>query len=1416
MIKKEELADVQKFLEGSSDKKHIVAIEGYSYHNYVECIIHDPLKGKMIEKMEYKPFIWLKDLPSNGVNIYKDVEKRKEALDNYGLTIKKLKTGSKRRLEQGYKFIIHSTKSFNAIVSFFKDENIDIYDEKYRNLFFAVKPEEQFMIQKGIRLFKGYEKYNEVHKLTYDIETTGLLPENSRIFMIGIKDNRGFEHVCKIKKTNDDDEERKIIKQFFYVVNKLKPSIITTYNGENFDYDFIFKRCELLGIDIQTDVRSTLNPDKHIRRKENATVKYGNETGHYTQTIAWGYNIIDTIHAAKKTAAINKEIKNVKLKYLCQFEKIAKPNRMYINNGGHIYKYWQENKYFFVNSSNNNYIQAPNELQDLIKQLHESNQIIFDNEIIKNSLGENIEQYDKVITGSAIVDRYLLDDLWETEMLDNRYNESSFLLAKLIPTTFSRVCTMGTAAVWNLIMSEWSYINDLAIPIPDVGGKNNNNKIVAVSEENDEEEDELEQAAHVEESDSFDKISGGLARAYRIGYAEDILKLDFASLYPSIQLTHGVFPNIDITNQLKKILLYLKITRDEYKYLSNDKSLDEELQQFYKTKQLPIKILNNSLFGALGSGVAFRWSDNDVAYRITTTGRVYLRQLIDWFYKRQFLPLLAVTDGVNFSIPEYVDIDINLNKLPQRVPIDSITYVDKDGIEYKGTNAYVEKYNNEVLINNEESVTFDTPVYIMDIDQNIDIVPISELFNENSECIDETGDRDFSNKNFKILTKSGWSNIKYVYRHKTNKKIHRIQTKDRLIKLTEDHSLFKNDVEVKPSNLKRGDKIDTIDIPTNINNLNNLNEDTAWLMGFFMGDGSSVYNQRYGKNKNGIKIKLGMRAGWKISNTNLSYLKRLKDILLNEYNIVGKIIDRTISQRKSGNIKTLYELVTFDKKISIFYSENFYTSFREKKVAKIILNSNNNIKTSFLDGLMASDGYGIDLYSSTAIGQKTHVGISGISYLLKCVGVDYNISSRKDKVNYITLLLIGKNKDNHKKRNKIALSRKTDLVWKNEIIDYDGYVYDVSTDDETFVAGCGGILCHNTSGKKSYLKIDNDGKWKSTLILSRINYANLTYETIDKKSGKVIPPKIKLTGNTIKSNTMPEYIEDFINVGMKYILENKPDLFIEYYYEYLAKIFYKQIPLKKIATKGKVKMTIKSYKTRGLNKNGKEKGKQAHMELLAQSGIPYEVGDLIYYVNTGTAKSHGDTKLIKDKITKEIRMASHMIDAKQLEQNPNLLGDYNLAKYIDNFNKRVEKILIGFSENVRNSLLKDDPTKREYFTDLDLKLYCHEKDNIEESMYLEQKEIEFWQKTGFNPYLITDVFKLPDGVDLKYNEYRKVVDYINNKLKPMNKVAVDVNEEPIEDNFVIVKKINTYEIHLYKDGFMRKVKEIDTKPIFEQ
>jgi DNA polymerase elongation subunit (family B) len=75
-----------------------------------------------------------------------------------------------------------------------------------------------------------------------------------------------------------------------------------------------------------------------------------------------------------------------------------------------------------------------------------------------------------------------------------------------------------------------------------------------------------------------------------------------------------------------------------------------------------LKILNNSLFGALGSGVAFPWGETMLAARITCLGRLHLRKLIRFFIGFGYTPILAVTDGVNFEIPKIVTRDLELKK----------------------------------------------------------------------------------------------------------------------------------------------------------------------------------------------------------------------------------------------------------------------------------------------------------------------------------------------------------------------------------------------------------------------------------------------------------------------------------------------------------------------------------------------------------------------------------------------------------------------------------------------------------------------------------------------------------------------------------------------------------------------------------
>jgi hypothetical protein len=137
----------------------------------------------------------------------------------------------------------------------------------------------------------------------------------------------------------------------------------------------------------------------------------------------------------------------------------------------------------------------------------------------------------------------------------------------------------------------------------------------------------------------------------------------------------------------------------------------------------------------------------------------------------------------------------------------------------------------------------------------------------------------------------------------------------------------------------------------------------------------------------------------------------------------------------------------------------------------------------------------------------------------------------------------------------------------------------------------------------------------SSVYFSRKNYADLL------DNGKV-----KLVGNSIKSKKMPKFIESFIDKNLRLLLQENGYQFLQNYNDYVRKISNYQIPLRSIASIGKIKISLKEYKE-GLkqkNKAGNDKARQAWYEIAIRENMDVHPGDTIYYVNTGTKKGEGD------------------------------------------------------------------------------------------------------------------------------------------------------------------------------------------------
>ena len=895
MISQEE---IKQFLEGADPEEFITSIEFDYQSDYIYKIKEVPGKGKVIQRDTFVAFAWVGDL--RGLNFYQGSKGlQKEAMTKYGIVIDKLDTIGDERLERGLTFLVKSLKGYRTLIQFFRDGGLDPWGESMRDKVLLLPPVEQFLVQKEKRLFKGFADYDEITRLVFDLETTSLEPKDGRIFMIGLKTNKGYHKVIECL---EEEQERDGIIEFFRIIDELRPSIIGGYNSFNFDWYWIFERCKVLGLDIKK-VCHSLNPERSITQSKQI-LKLANEVEDYQQTSIWGYNIIDILHSVRRAQAINSNIKAAGLKYITQFINAEAEDRVYIQHTdiGSLYKKKEE---YWLNIKNGNYKKVG--LDPRVDEICE----------------RRTDTYIKT-TGDNIVERYLDDDLEETLIVDKEFNQASFLLASMIPTTYERVSTMGTATLWKMLMVAWSYKNGLAIP----------------------------------EKQGKTDFVGGLSRLLKVGYSKNVLKLDFSSLYPSIQLVHDVFPKCDVTGAMKGMLKYFRDTRILYKELAEKyEKTDPKLSATYSNKQLPIKIFINSMFGALSAPQVFHWGDMYMGEQITCTGRQYLRQMIKFFMKRGYQPLVMDTDGVNFSSPDDVD-----------------------------THRYI-----------------------------------------------------------------------------------------------------------------------------------------------------------------------GRGLNWKV---------------------------------------------------------------------------------------------------------------------------------KKDK-------------------------------------EYTGADADVAEYNDIFMRG--------------EMALDTDGVWPSCINVARKNYALMT----DKG-------KIKLVGNTIKSKKLPLYIEEFLDKGLKLLLNGKGQEFVEYYYEYLEKIVSMKIPLKLIASRAKVKLTLDDYRVRCTQKTkaGSLMSRMAHMELAIRDGLNVNLGDVIYYVNNGTRASHGDVQ----KKTDSLVINCYRLDNEELEKNPDLTGEYNVPRAVVTFNKRLEPLMVVFKDDVRNTLLVDDPSKREFFTKEQCELVNGyplgdgDQDRLfEDVLEISPDELKYWKKRGLEPDYIYEL-----------------------------------------------------------------------------
>lgn len=787
--------DIAAFLSGSNPMERVVKIETDYKSEYVKVFYRDKDGVKRCISQPLFPFVWAKQSACRAL-YGGDRNKIKAELDRYGIACKGLQIApmggaAPSRMEAGFRVLFQSKipMSFSKFQEFFDKGGRPIYgkgnndDPNRPRDYISVSPNEQFMIQTGIRLFKGFDDYDDLVRVTWDLETTGLTPQTDVIDQIGIRSNRGFEKVIEVEGEGEEKttNETKAMEEAFETFKELDPDVIAGHNTENFDWNFFDVRSIVKGTTLSDFTRKILGFGVY-KKKKDQVLKLGGEMEYFKPTVYYGVNLTDSLFAVRRAMAINSNMKSANLKYVCQYSGIKKKNRVYVP-GKYIGTIWREKKKVFAfceedgdwlkvddKTFTRTYKEKilkpeaewetdidgnPVETYDTVEHIHYTKT---EDGLVNNETGHSYV----MVSGRYIVKRYLLDDLYEGDKVELRYNTTNFLVCKMLPVSFEKACTMGTAAIWKYIMLAWSYEHGLAVP----------------------------------DLVNTYKFTGGLSRLLRVGFVDRIVKLDYNSLYPSIILSYAIESDVDIAGAMNSLLEYILTQREYFKDMKKkagkeverlaalikectdaaEKARLEELKfkaaadyKKYDGMQSQLKVLANSFFGSFGSGTPFPWSVIPCAEQTTATGRMCLRLMIGHFTKLGYTPIVG------------------------------------------------------------DSFTADTPLFIKYNDTGfIDIKPISHLINEDRIEVDALGrEYDYSPKDYTVLCRSGWVAPDYIYRHSTNKDIYRVTDGKTLVDVTEDHSLFNSEQEkISPKQITSDTKLEYYNSPLR-NTLSDITVDEA-------------------------------------------------------------------------------------------------------------------------------------------------------------------------------------------------------------------------------------------------------------------------------------------------------------------------------------------------------------------------------------------------------------------------------------------------------------------------------------------------------------------------------------------------------------------------------------------------------------
>ncbi|MCP3138653.1 ribonuclease H-like domain-containing protein [Pyxidicoccus xibeiensis] len=206
----------------------------------------------------------------------------------------------------------------------------------------SLPPEEQYLCASGRTYFRDLG-FDDLRRLQFDLETTGLNPDRDRIFLVALRDPEGRAEVLDVQ-GEGDAAEADLLQRLVERIRVHDPDIIENHNLHGFDLPFLARRARVLGVTL--GLGRAGSPGLRQRpAARGAAIGRGGAAGRddsmrrsrYTMP---GRELIDTMDAVLRHDFSARDLPGHGLKAVARHLGLAGPEREHIP-GAKVYEVFQ-------------------------------------------------------------------------------------------------------------------------------------------------------------------------------------------------------------------------------------------------------------------------------------------------------------------------------------------------------------------------------------------------------------------------------------------------------------------------------------------------------------------------------------------------------------------------------------------------------------------------------------------------------------------------------------------------------------------------------------------------------------------------------------------------------------------------------------------------------------------------------------------------------------------------------------------------------------------------------------------------------------------------------------------------------------------------------------------------------------------